>query len=1188
MLEHLYGLLEPEEIRELNSYLASPEGAGLRAEAEVWRKQLSGAAKSAFPSVRFVPPATTITPARPATTTIKEIWTRWAVAASLMLVLGGLVGPAAYQLFGWYAQSRETSDLKIALNDRRAELGKAEEQQKAQRDEYRQRHDEAVAAHKAAEKAYEAALDGAREAIDRQEIHVRLTGPARALPGAPNEWLIEALTRKGTLAAPKRLELVVRDDRDAVLLRESRAGTQGKTKLELPTSFWASVRPGTDLFLEVAAVADDDRRSVLAKRVPLAGPVLATHLVTDRPLYQPGETVRFRSLTLDRSTFLPPSRDLHLQFRLKDPEGALIPLDEGNGRLLHRFEPVIGPDDKPVRGIGTGEYDLPDDSPAGEYTLEVVEISDREPNEIVLDTRKFLVRKYVAEKLQKWLEFGGKSYGAGDVVQARLEATRIDGTRWINPVADIEVRVGDGPAMLVKKGVQLESAGGDAATATNNLRFTLPADLLARRNVDGDSPGPILVVTIQDGQLRESIQRTIPLVVKELEVEFYPEGGDLVEGVPGRVYFQVRTTGGKAADLSGIITDGQNTIVNVQTVTDPDNPGVNRGQGVFNFTPHAGKKYFLRLRTPAGIAEPTKEGFPLPVAKADGVVLTALDVATDVGLPIRVQVQSPHGPRTLIVGAYSRGHLIGHQRIEVAANTPVAVNLPADASLGGVTRITVFEELRDAQSGQARLVPRAERLVYRKPARDLRLSVRRDKPGYRPADRVGLEISATDEKGRPAAAILLVAVVNQSVIAMADRRADRLLPTHFLLASEVRHPSELEHADFLLTDHPKAAAALDLLLGNQGWRRFAEQNVAPPEPARRLEIERLLVATGGRTSAPVDHWRREEQRLAAEFLPKLELTGLRVVDAAAARVEYRQTVEPLVQQQVANLRLRVEGAEREHEAAVAELYHFETRIDQARTWALPALLIALITLVVGALVLAAQRHPARRRPYALSAVGALAAAALVFVAVIVTRGTPEAERAYAWSINQRSNQAGGSSSWTTVARPKVKDQGTEIRVPVRDMNPRVKNVKPVIAGVANLPRRAPWQENAADNARQKERIGRRAADSSRIQKLEELRTRPAGVAVGTPPPPPTAMPFVVREYAHDRSVSSAARTDFTDTVFWHPVLVVPNAGSTKVGFHLSDDVTRYRVLVAGHTLDGRVGAVTATIDATSPAMEGPK
>ena len=40
--------------------------------------------------------------------------------------------------------------------------------------------------------------------------------------------------------------------------------------------------------------------------------------------------------------------------------------------------------------------------------------------------------------------------------------------------------------------------------------------------------------------------RPIPLVTKNLNVEFFPEGGELIDGVPGRVYFQVRNAARQA------------------------------------------------------------------------------------------------------------------------------------------------------------------------------------------------------------------------------------------------------------------------------------------------------------------------------------------------------------------------------------------------------------------------------------------------------------------------------------------------------------------------------------------------------------------------------------------------------------------------------------------------------------------
>src|SRR5262245_51752990 len=90
MLEHLYGLLEGDEARELETFLATPAGAELRARAERWKSQLTSASRSSFPEVRFSPPVqpkvkpNNVKPSEStAPVSVKSIGMRWAVAASL-------------------------------------------------------------------------------------------------------------------------------------------------------------------------------------------------------------------------------------------------------------------------------------------------------------------------------------------------------------------------------------------------------------------------------------------------------------------------------------------------------------------------------------------------------------------------------------------------------------------------------------------------------------------------------------------------------------------------------------------------------------------------------------------------------------------------------------------------------------------------------------------------------------------------------------------------------------------------------------------------------------------------------------------------------------------------------------------------------------------------------------------------
>src|SRR5206468_4089186 len=140
--------------------------------------------------------------------------------------------------------------------------------------------------------------------------------------------------------------------------------------------------------------------------IRLQSPVFTTFLVTDKPLYRPGEPVFFRSVTLDRTTFLPPTRDLTLRYEIIDAKRTPIATVTGRAEPVRaaadgKFGPVSGPDGKPVRGIGSGVFQLSDQLPGGEYVLRVFEVPADHPSDkpppvatAVLATRKFTVLKY--------------------------------------------------------------------------------------------------------------------------------------------------------------------------------------------------------------------------------------------------------------------------------------------------------------------------------------------------------------------------------------------------------------------------------------------------------------------------------------------------------------------------------------------------------------------------------------------------------------------------------------------------------------------------------------------------------------------------------------------------------------------------------------------------------------------------
>jgi len=126
----------------------------------------------------------------------------------------------------------------------------------------------------------------------------------------------------------------------------------------------------------------------------------------------------------------------------------------------------------------------------------------------------------------------------------------------------------------------------------------------------------------------------------------------------------------------------------------------------------------------------------------------------------------------------------------------------------------------------------------------------------------------------------------------------------------------------------------------------------------------------------------------------------------------------------------------------------------------------------------------------------------------------------------------------------------------------------------------------------KDKKGEEAAKQAAGFGLQELRGagRPmvAGeLAAMAPAPPP--LPFVVRQYAHPPSEHAAGdeRSDFAETLYWHPALVLAN-GKGEVSFNLCDSVTTFQVAVIGHTLDGRIGAATVPLQSRLPFTLEPK
>jgi hypothetical protein len=382
-----------------------------------------------------------------------------------------------------------------------------------------------------------------------------------------------------------------------------------------------------------------------------------------------------------------------------------------------------------------------------------------------------------------------------------------------------------------------------------------------------------LTVVVDAIGTEETLTRAVAVLVPERRVEFFPEGGDLIAGVPNRVYYRATTPGGRPADIQGTVIDGQGRQVAVLQPPVPGQTEATRGLGSFTFVPEAGESYVLRLGRLVSTAV-TEAGNPderpLPAVRTGGIALHVPGGVTRPGEPVRVVLHhAGDEARTLVVTATCRGRLVAQETV-LAQTGATEVELRALAGIHGVLRITVYDP-RPAQ-----LTPLAERLVYRVAEPRLALAVQAEKEQPRPGETVKLTFRSQDERGNAEPAWLLVAVVNQDAL---DRANDPLAGSHrahFHFTSEVRGPWDLENADILADDNAETRAALDLILGTHGWRRFSERTASVPadEGSRvedvaaasgLLQLDSLVEATASAAPAVAALWNGAAARDAALF-----------------------------------------------------------------------------------------------------------------------------------------------------------------------------------------------------------------------------------------------------------------------------------------------------------------------------------
>jgi alpha-2-macroglobulin-like protein len=509
------------------------------------------------------------------------------------------------------------------------------------------------------------------------------------------------------------------------------------------------------------------------------------YLQVDKPLYKPGETIWLRAWDLK-------ARDLsgfgaHVALvQLISPKGAAV--------VEKRY--------RQDQGFVAADIDLPPEVNGGEYTLRF-----HAPDGVVAE-RPLIVSRYEPPRLKKKLEFARKAYGENDVVTATFELKRPTG----EPLANHPIT-----ALLRLDGEELPRV----ETTTNAEGGALVKVQLPAKIAVGDG---LLTILVEDGGVTESIGKAVPIIMKRMQLSFFPEGGALVTGLPSRVYFEAKTPLGKPADVRGEIVDDQGQVVTTFE-------SYKEGLGRFVLSPAVGRTYSARITKPEGIIDT----IILPEAKEDGCVLRTFDDVDGQRGAVVAGVTCTSDQEVAVV-ATVRDNLLDAAGLAVTRGKQAVVELKGKDGMQdamGVARISVLSSTRQ---------PLAERLFFMNRRARLGVKVKPLKDKHGPRDQVALQVTTTNPDGTPVPAELAMAVVDDTVISFADDKTGHMLARLYL---EPELPGKVEEPNlfFDLTDD-KSALALELLMGTRGWRTFAW--------ADAFSAGERFARGGGRKNAAVD------------------------------------------------------------------------------------------------------------------------------------------------------------------------------------------------------------------------------------------------------------------------------------------------------------------------------------------------
>lgn len=304
-----------------------------------------------------------------------------------------------------------------------------------------------------------------------------------------------------------------------------------------------------------------------------------------------------------------------------------------------------------------------------------------------------------------------------------------------------------------------------------------------------------------------------------LNLDFFPEGGNLTEGLASVIYFKATDKQGQAAEVKGSVLDKKEQ----ETASFESS---HLGMGKFTLTPEAGEKYKARVEWNGRTYT-----FDLPTAQSMGYALTLEEEGNELTVRLTRQGNS-HSEMGLSV--MERGNIVQFGQVKWDEAGRTSVGISKERLQGGVLQITLFDT-----EGHIH----AERLAFIRPQKGILMSYKANKQQYAPYEMVEMDFLVSDRDYQPVETSFSLSVRDAAHDTPHNRTASQA-EANLLLGSDLK--GFIHDIDYYFeADDPEHRTALDLLMGTHGYRRYDwEQMTHPKEFKPKHFIEEGIVVKG--------------------------------------------------------------------------------------------------------------------------------------------------------------------------------------------------------------------------------------------------------------------------------------------------------------------------------------------------------